>query len=63
MSNVKFELNSKGLVSEVLEADWMQAFITSEAEKRIPEGYHAKSFIKIDRAQTTFYPNTRQFPE
>jgi len=60
MSNVKFKLDSKGLRSEVLQADWMKEYITTEAQSMADSESHVKSFIGFDRAKAIIYPDTKE---
>lgn len=62
MSNVKFELDTKGVQKEILQADWMEKYIKSEAEKQSGSDRHIKSFIGFDRAKAISYANTKEHP-
>lgn len=60
MSKTRVELNSKGVRTEILQADFMLDFITKEANKMAGGDDHVKSFISFDRAKAFINPNTRR---
>lgn len=59
MSNVLVKLNSSGIKSEILQADWMLSHIESIAQSKCESGHHVKSFIGFDRAHATIYPDRK----
>ena len=56
----KFVLDTKGVRTQILQADWMKTFIEQEANKRADADSHVKSFIGFDRAKAIIYPNTKE---
>lgn len=54
MSEIKFELDTKGFQVNVLKADWMLAHMESEARK---QGSDVKPFIGFDRAKAIVRDN------
>lgn len=59
----KFKLDIKGVRKEILQADWMQAYIEQEARKQQQADTHIVSFVGFDRAKAIIYPNTKEHPE
>ena len=55
-----FKLDENGVKKEILQADWMKAFIEKEAEKQADSDSHVKSFVGFDRAKAIIYPNTKE---
>jgi len=58
-----FVLDTDGLRTEVLQADWMKDYIESEARSQADSDSHVVSFIGFDRAKAIIYPNTKEHPE
>lgn len=58
--NNKFVLDTNGVKTEILQADWMKSYVEQEAQKRADADSHVKSFIGIDRAKAIIYPNTKE---
>lgn len=57
--NSYFKLDSKGLVNNVLKADWMLEHMKEVADKKTDGEHHTKPFIGFDRAKVIIYPNTK----
>lgn len=62
MSNT-FKLNTIGLRTEVLQSEYMLAFVQTQAESMAESDSHIKAFIGFDRAKAIVYPNTKEHPE
>lgn len=62
MSKTKFKLDQAAFRRLVLQSPEMLALTESEANKRVKNKEHTKSFVGYDRAKTIIYPNTKEHP-
>lgn len=62
MSSVEIKLDKTAVRKQILQADWMKAFIEKEAQSRSGSDTHIKTFIGFDRAKSIIYPNTKENP-
>lgn len=60
MADVKFKLNTKGVRTEILQADWMASYIGQVAVRQSDPDSHVRQFIGFDRAKAIIYPNTEE---
>lgn len=56
----KFKLDTQGVRTEILQADFMKQYVEQEAQKMADSDSHVKAFIGFDRAKAIIYPNTKE---
>lgn len=61
MSKTQVDLDIHAVKSEILQADWMQAYIDGVARQQAGADEHVKSFMGYDRAKAIIYPNTKEY--
>ena len=59
----KFKIDTKGVRTEILQADFMKDYVEKEAQKMADSDSHVKTFIGYDRAKAIIYPNTKEYPK
>lgn len=59
-----FELDTKGVQTEILKASWMKEYITKVAQSQAAgTDAHVTPYIGFDRAKAFIHSNTKEHPQ
>ena len=58
-----FKLDTKGVQSEILKADYMASYIEKVARQQAGADTHVTPYIGFDRAKAFIHSNTEEHPQ